>query len=64
MLHPQLRRLRADVLCLQKVHAQEPGDDSRQLEALTRLLEARGTPPTTGSIPRPKTGSPTGGAIS
>lgn len=41
LMRPQLERLRADVLCLQEVHAQgESGD--RELRALDRLLD--GTP--------------------
>ncbi len=42
VLRPQLLRLRADVLCLQEVHAQKRGGGPRRLAALDRLLE--GTP--------------------
>lgn len=39
VMRPQLRRIDADILCLQEVHAQEPGDGQRELLALDRLVE-------------------------
>ena len=39
MLRPQLRRLDADVLCLQEVDGQREGQGPRRLLALDRLLE-------------------------
>ncbi|WP_458210559.1 endonuclease/exonuclease/phosphatase family protein [Haladaptatus sp. NG-SE-30] len=39
VLKPQLERIRADVLCLQEVHAQEPHGTPRELLALQRLLQ-------------------------
>lgn len=38
VLRPQLRRLEADILCLQEVHSQSSGDE-RKLRALEQLLE-------------------------
>lgn len=38
ILRPQLRRLRADVLCLQEVHGQETEGEPRKLLALEELL--------------------------
>jgi exonuclease III len=42
IMRPQLRRLRADLLCLQEVNGQEQTGQPRRLLALDRLLE--GTP--------------------
>lgn len=42
VMRPQLRRLRADVLCLQEVNGQEQPGQPRQLTALTELLQGTG----------------------
>jgi endonuclease/exonuclease/phosphatase family metal-dependent hydrolase len=42
ILRPQLKRLRADILCLQEIHGQETSGQPRRLAALRQLLE--GTP--------------------
>lgn len=42
VLRPQLRRLRADVLCLQEVHGQDTAGGERRLDALQELIS--GTP--------------------
>lgn len=42
VMRPQLVRMRADVLCLQEVHGQEPPAGARELSALATLLQ--GTP--------------------
>ncbi|MGL5080570.1 MAG: endonuclease/exonuclease/phosphatase family protein [Microcoleaceae cyanobacterium] len=39
VLRPQLKRLNADILCLQEVHSQKEADGQRQLRALDRLLQ-------------------------
>ncbi len=39
VLRPQLVRLRADILCLQEVNAQEPAGQPRQLYALKTLIQ-------------------------
>jgi len=39
LMRPQMRRLRADILCLQEVHGQEETGQPRRLLALDRLLE-------------------------
>lgn len=38
IMQPQLRRIRADILCLQEVHSQKQGDGSQTLAALDQLL--------------------------
>jgi len=42
VMRPQLQRLRADVLCLQEVHGQEPASGGRELTVLKQLIQ--GTP--------------------
>lgn len=42
IMRPQLLRLRADVLCLQEVHGQEPPGGGRELSVLAELI--KGTP--------------------
>ena len=42
VMRPQLRRLRADILCLQEVHAQDTAGGERRLDALQELIS--GTP--------------------
>ncbi len=39
IMRPQLRRLEADILCLQEVHGQETEGEPRKLLALEKLLE-------------------------
>lgn len=39
VLRPQLARLRADVLCLQEIHAQKHADGTRDLAALLALVD-------------------------
>jgi endonuclease/exonuclease/phosphatase family metal-dependent hydrolase len=42
VMRPQFLRMRADIVCLQEVHGQEPQPGTRQLVALEKLLQ--GTP--------------------
>jgi hypothetical protein len=58
VLRPQLNRIRADVLCLQEVHAQEPdGPRGRSLRS-TRSSRGPGTRTTTSRRPSRATATP------